>query len=186
MDRKAIEQWLEKHPAEVHGAPQEIVDLCEKEVRRHAAEDAWKAATSYVEGRMEEWAESWGFHASESSVAKETCAKLARELSHHEPEVKAGDEAHLATEALLARLEPEARDRVEEWIRDLAREVEHRIWEEIVRFTKKEGPALVAEGKVSTDESWEAGENYRGKAAHVAQLLLEDYQRKSGTASPTR
>lgn len=178
MDRKAIEKWLEEHPADVHGAPAEIVAACEKEVRRHAAEDAWRAATSYVEGRMEDWAESWGFHASESSVAKETCAKLARELARHEPEVKPGDEAHLAGEALLAKLEPEARQRVNEWVRDLAREVEHRIWQEIVHFTKKEGKALVEEGRVSDDHTWEAGENYRNKAAHVARLLLQDYAQK--------
>ncbi|MGH0038182.1 MAG: hypothetical protein ACQGVK_24385 [Myxococcota bacterium] len=179
MDHQAILDWLEAHPADVHGTPSEVVEQCEREVRRHAAEDAWRAATSYVEGRMHAWEKEWGFHASESSVAKETCAKLARELARHEPEVKAGDEAHLAGEALLAQLEPEARERVGAWVRDLAREVEHQIWREIVRFTKKEGRKLVRQGRVSSDHGWEAGENYQSKAAHVAQLLLEDYAREA-------
>jgi hypothetical protein len=181
MNRKAIEKWLADHPADVHGAPKEIVERCEKEVRRHAAEDAWRAAASYVEGRMHEWENEWGFHASESSVAKETCAKLARELAQHEPRIEPGDESHLAGDAILDALEPEARERVGEWVRALAREVEHQIWKEVVRFTRKEGRALVAEGRVSTDHSWEAGENYQGKATHVAQLLLEDLAKKTPT-----
>ena len=41
--------------------------------------------------------------------------------------------------------------------------------------------ATVKDGRVSSDHSWEAGENYQTKAAHVAQLLLEDYARRSGT-----
>jgi len=179
MDRGNVLRWLEEHPAEVHGVPAEIVERCEQEVRKHAAEDAWKAAAAYVEGRMHEWEDAWGFHASESSVAKEVCALLSRELAHHEPRVGDADAPHLAGERVLAALEPEARDRVEEWVKELAREVEHRIWREIVRFTRKEGRTLIAEGKVSTADDWASGENYAAKAAHVAQLLLKEYGQHS-------
>ncbi len=175
MDRKAIEKWLKEHPADVHGAPAEIVEACEREVRHQAAADAWNAAASWVEGRMHQWEEQWGFHASESSVAKETCAMLARELAKHEPTVREGYEDELAPEEILALLEPAAQEKIKEWILDLAREVEHAIWREIVRFTRKEGRTLVKEGRVSDDHSWEGMGNYSQKAAHVAELLIADY-----------
>lgn len=179
MDRGEVLRWLEEHPREVHGVPSDIVDRCESEVRRHAAEDAWLAAKAYVEGRMHEWEREWGFHASESSVAKEVCPMLARELQRREPEVREGDERHLVGEEVLSSLEPEARARVVEWVRETAREVEHRIWQEIVRFTKEEGQDLVKKGRVSDDHSWEGGENYFSKAAHIAQLLMADYESRA-------
>ena len=84
----------------------------------------------------------------------------------------------LAGEELLARLEPAARERVGGWVLELAQQVEHSIWKQIVRFTRKDGRSMVKEGRVSSDESWKATENYAHKAAHIAQLLLEDYERE--------
>jgi len=177
MDHDQVLTWLEQHPGEVHGVPREIVDGCERAVRQHAAENAWLAAKAFVEGRMHLWERMWGQHATESDVAREVCAMLAQELRRREPSVKKGDAPQLAGEELLAALEPEARERVEEWVRDLAQQVEHRIWKEIVRFTRKDGRAMIRDGRVSRDESWEGTENYAHKAAHVAQLLIQDYDR---------
>ena len=181
MNHDQIVQWLESHREQVDGAPADLVASCEHEVRQHAAENAWKAAEAYVEGRMHQWEQQWGQHATESAVAREVCGLLAGDLRRHEPSVVEGDEARLAGDELLARLEPEARERVGEWVLELAQQVEHRIWKEIVRFTRKDGRSMVKEGRVSSDESWKATENYAHKAAHIAQLLLEDYQRESAT-----
>jgi hypothetical protein len=181
MNHDEIVQWLESHREQVDGVPADLVARCEHEVRRHAAENAWKAAEAYVEGRMHQWEQQWGQHATESGVAREVCSLLAGELRRHEPSVIAGDEAGLAGEELMARLEPAARERVGGWVLELAQQVEHSIWKQIVRFTRKDGRSMVKEGRVSSDETWEGTENYAHKAAHVAQLLLEDYERELAT-----
>jgi hypothetical protein len=178
MDHDQVLRWLEEHPRQVHGMPAEVVDRCEKAVRQHAAENAWLAAKAFVEGRMHLWERMWGQHATESDVAREVCAMLAGELRRREPRVARGDEPKLAGEQLLESLEPEARERVEEWVRELAQQVEHRIWKEIVRFTRKDSRSMIRDGRVSMDESWEGTENYAHKAAHVAQLLIDDYDRQ--------
>jgi hypothetical protein len=179
MKRDEVERWLEEHPAQVHGVPHDIIESCEKAVRKHAAEDAWEAARTYVEGRLEQWEHQWGFHASEASVAKEICIELARQLERHEPGVEAGAGPHLAGEDVLGALEPQARGKVIEWVCELAREVEHRIWGEIVSFTKQEGRKLVRSHEVSEDGRWDATRSYADQAAHVAQLVLRDYERQA-------
>lgn len=176
MERAQILGWLESHREEVHGEPAEILDQFEEEVRKHAAEDAWLAAKRYVEARMHQWEHHWGFHASEAHVAREICPKLAAELRSHEPHVEAGDEEHLAGAALLRSLEPDARMRVIQWILEIAAEEEHKEWLEIVRFTRRRARGLVREGHVSSDSSWEGTQNYALKAAHVAQLLAQEYE----------
>ncbi|MCZ6463308.1 MAG: hypothetical protein O7A09_03135 [Proteobacteria bacterium] len=176
MDRSEVLQWLESHAGDVHGDPREIVERCEEEVRRHAAEDAWLAAKRYVLHRMHQWEHEWGFHATEAHVAREICPKLAGELRRHEPHPQPGDEEHLLGQDLLDALEPTARAKVFEWVLELADQEEHRTWEDVVRFTRGEGRALVREGRVSSDSSWEGSENYAAKAAHVAQLLAEEFE----------
>jgi hypothetical protein len=186
MDRDEVVRWLEEHAGQVHGdAPAELVARCEGEVRRHAAEQAWLAAKAYVEGRMHEWEHEWGQHATESAVAREVCPMLAKELRKREPKVQPGEESVLAGEELLNELEPEAREKVGEWVRELAQQVEHTIWREIVRFTKRDGGRMVRDGRASTDDSWEATENYAHKAAHVAQMLIDDYEKQVRAARGT-
>ncbi len=179
MDRGEVLRWLEEHPREVHGVPSEIIDRCEAEVRKHAAENAWGAARAYVEGRMHTWEREWGCHATESSVARTVCPMLANELKRHEPVVRPGSERELAGREVIDALEPEARQKLIEWVRELAQDVEHRIWKEVVRFTRREARTLVNEGRVSSDDSYEATGNFAHKAAHVAQLVMEDYERQA-------
>lgn len=180
MNRAEVEKWLEEHPAQVHGVPHDIVESCEQAVRMHAAEDAWEAARSYVEGRMHDFEHQWGFHATEAGVARELCVKLAKELAQHEPEVGRKDAPHLADERVLGALEPDARRRVVDWVCDLAREVEHRIWGQIVDLTRKEGRKLVRDGELSDVRRWDSMRSYGDQAAHVAQLVLRDYAKQSG------
>ena len=179
MNREEVLRWLEEHPREVHGAPSEIVERCEAEVRRHAAEGAWGAARAYVEGRMHEWEHEWGCHATESAVARTVCPMLAGGLKRNEPEIRPGSERDFVDDDVLAALEPEARQKLFEWVRELAQDVEHRIWKEVVRFTRNEAKTLVREGRVSSDDSYEATGNFAHKAAHVAQLVIEDYERQA-------
>jgi hypothetical protein len=175
MNRAEVLHWLEEHPVQVHGVPDELVDRCERAVRQHAAEDAWRAARAYVEGRMHEWEHVFGGLSSEAYLAKQVTAQLADELKRHEPGVEDGAEVHLAGAEILGALEPEARARVIEWVCELAREVEHQVWAEIVRFTAGEGRALARSHQVSDDTSFEASRNYREKITHIAQLVLRDY-----------
>ena len=180
MDRNEIVRWLEQHAAQVHGGvPAELVARCEKQVRQHAAENAWLAAKAYVEGRMHEWEHEWGQHATESSVAREVCPMLARELRRREPQIEPGEASALAGEAVLGSLDAEARAKLVEWVRELAQQVEHRIWGEIVRFTRRDGRRMAQDGRASSDDSWEATENYAHKAAHVAKMLIEDYEARA-------
>ena len=176
MERAQLLEWLEAHRDQVRGEPSEIVGRCEREVRRHAEEDAWLAAKQYVEGRMHRWEKQWGFHASEAHVAREVCPRLADDLRRHEPHPAPGDETHLAGAELLASLGPEARARVIEWVLELAAAEEHKAWLEVVKFTRGRGRGMVREGLVSGDQSWEGTENYAQKAAHVAELLAHEYE----------
>ncbi len=182
MERREVLSWLEQHAQAVHGDPEKIIERCEREVRNHAAEDAWQAAKKYVEQRMHQWSHQWGGHASEAHVAKEVCPQLAHELERNEPHPAPGDEPHLVGRELLRALEPDARAKLFQWVLELADQVEHATWREIVRFTRREGQTLVREGRVSKEGSWEATENYARKAAHVAQLLAEEYEQHARQA----
>ncbi|HEM47408.1 MAG TPA: hypothetical protein ENO23_10245 [Alphaproteobacteria bacterium] len=183
MDRDEIVRWLEQHPGQVHGeVPREMVERCEDAVRRHAAEHAWAAARAYVEGRMHEWEHEWGQHATESAVAREVCPMLAAELKRREPHVQPGEERALVGDEILNALEPEARAKVAEWVRELAQQVEHKIWLEIVRFTRRDGRRMARDGRASSDDSWEATENYAHKAAHVARMLIDDYEAQAASS----
>jgi len=179
MDREEIRAWLESHRELVHGAPAELLDEIEASVRRRAREEAWRAAEAYVTGRMREWEHAWGFHATETCVAREVCALLATHLRQREPTVGREDAPRLAGSRALEAFEPEAREAVEGWVRELAADVEHRLWRQIVQFTRREGPRLVREGRVSTATSWESTENWAHQAAHVARLVVEDYEARA-------
>jgi hypothetical protein len=168
MDRESVLLWLKSHPAAVHGDPNELLERFESEVRRHAEVDAWRAARAHIEERMHEWEQEWGYHSSEAYAAKQICPELARELQRMEPHFERGDEPHLVGEELLRTLEAEARTPVEDWIRDVANDVEHKIWQEI--------GGLVREGRVSEDSNWDNTSAFAQQAARVAKMLVEDFE----------
>lgn len=179
MDREAALQWLKEHPASVHEDPSKLMERFESEVRRHAEEDAWLAAKAHVEDRMHEWEERWGYHSSEAYAAKQICPELADELRRMEPHFKKGDAAHLVGADRLAELEPEARRVVEEWVRDVANEVEHKIWQEVVRYTKERGRGMVREGSVSKDLGYDETRSYHQQAARVARILVDELEARA-------
>ena len=176
MNREAVLLWLKGHPAAVHGNPDELMERFESEVRKHAEVDAWRAARAHVEERMHEWEQEWGLNSSEAYAAKQICPELARELQGMEPHFEKGDEPHLVGEELLRTLEPEARSTVEDWIRDVANVVEHRIWGEIVHYTKDRGRGLIREGRVSADTAFDHTATYGQQAARIARILVEDFE----------
>jgi len=179
MDREEIRSWLETHPQSLSGTPEEQVAWLEAQIRAHAELVAWRRAEDYVATRMHAWEQQWGFHASESFVAGEVCRMLAAHLRAREPHVREGDEAELLGRKVLEGLDPETRERVARFARELGARIEHDAWREIVRFTRREGRRLVREGRVSTASDWEATENWARKAAHVAELLLHDLEREA-------
>ncbi len=176
MDRAEILHWLEEHPAAVHGSPGEILERCERAVRRHAAEDAWLAAKSWVERRRRDFeGHGWGNHASEAFVAREVCHQLAWELRRHEPEVALGSEEQLAGGPVRESLAPEGWAVLSRWVLELARQQEHATWREVVRFTDRRARTLVREHQLSHDTSLEGARHYPEIAADVAGLLARDY-----------
>ena len=176
MSREAILHWLEDHRAAIHGEPRELVDRCERAVRRHATEAAWLAAKSWAERRRLDFeAEIWGNRASDAFVAGEVCHQLAWELAHHEPELEAGSEERLAGGPLRRQLEPRGWCVLEPWIRDLATRQEHAVWSEIVQFTHRRARSLVRERHLSHDCDLERARHYPEIAAEVAGVLAHDY-----------
>lgn len=185
MDRQSVLDWLKQHPAAVQGNPVELVERFEREVRRHAEADAWRAAKAHVEDRMHEWEQEWGYHSSEAYAAKEICPELALELQRMEPHFEKGDAPHLVGEELLGRLAPEARRLVEGWVRDVANDVEHKIWQAIVRYTRARGRELVREGRVSSDTSYDHTAAYGQQAARVAKILVEEIDARGEREPPS-
>ncbi len=175
MERKEVERWFQEHPSAAHGDPEEILSRCERAVRRHAAEDAWLAAKRYVEERGREWETEWSPPASEAFVTPEVCHTLAWELRTHEPAPEDADADHLAGGPVMDALEPEGWAFLRRWVRELASEEEHRIWQEIVQFTNRRGRSLARERKLSQDWDWDAEHRYTVIAAHVAEILAHDY-----------
>ena len=177
MDRAHTLSWLHRHPDSVHTDPDVLVDRLEHAIERHTHEDAWLEAKQYAERRVADWATDWGFHASDAYVARETCMAMARALRRHEPHFHHGDEEHLAGAENLADLEAPARRVVEEWILERAEEEMHRIWREVVNFTKREARALSESGQYSDDLSdWDANANYKVRAACIAQILAQEFE----------
>jgi len=176
MGREAILHWLEGHRASLEGEPQELLERCERAVRRHATEAAWLAAKSWAERRRREFeAEAWGNHASEAFVASEVCHQLAWELAHREPVVEPGSEERLAGGPLRRRLAPRGWHVLEPWIREIAARQEHAVWSEIVRFTHQRARGLVRERQLSHDCDPERARHYPEIAAEVVGLLAREY-----------
>ena len=179
MDRTEMLQWMENHPQSIHGDPAALLQRCEEEVRQHAIEDAWLAAKTQVERLEDRWDHTWAFPtASGYFVARETCEILARELRTHEPAVEPGTEEHFVDEDVRESLEPAAWAQVALWVRDLAVELEHDTWKEIVRFTRKHSRVLLREGKVSRDLNDHDG-SYLHRAAGVAHMMAEEYDNRA-------
>ena len=176
MEREAVLAWLKDHPAAVHGDPAQLMERLEKELRRHAEAHAWRAAKAHVDDRMHEWEQQWGNPSSEAYAAKQVCPELARELKRMEPHFEKGDEPHLVGEELFGTLDPDARILVGDWIREVANEVEHRIWREVVRYTRERGRGLEREGRVSDDHTWARSASFPQQAARVAKILIDELE----------
>jgi hypothetical protein len=181
LTRTELVAWLRAHRDAVHGDPDEIVDRVERDARRRAAEAAWLHAKEYAQAEVARWrARSQGSHASEDCVAREVCHDFARELRQHEPHDEAdGDEHRWLAPDTLRALGDEARGPVRSFLHDVVGEEEHRVWAEVVRFTNHRASTLVRDGVVSTVDGWDETPSYRETAAHVSEILAEDFEARA-------
>ena len=176
MTREQVLHWFEEHRAAIHGDPDELVERCERAVRRHATEAAWLAAKAWAERRRRDFeAETWGNPASDAFVAAEVCHQIAWELAHHEPQVATGSEERLMGGPLRRALDDDAWREVAPWILELAAAQEHATWREIVRFTHRRARTLVQERHLSHDCDPDHARHYPEIAAEVAGALARDY-----------
>jgi len=186
MDRHRLVDWFRSHPGAVHGDPAAVLERAEREARRRAARDAWLHARAIAERQLAYWNErSKVMHSSEEWAAREVCHELARELRHQEPEPDPAP-AHWLEPPTLAAFEPGAREALRDWLRDVAREEEHRVWREVVRFTDGRARTLVQEGRLSTEDDWEHTPPYAETAVRLAAILVADYDERARAAAGAR
>jgi hypothetical protein len=77
----------------------------------------------------------------------------------------------------------EARELLRSWVGEVAGEEEHRVWNEVVRFTHARARSLIREGTVSTASGWELTHSYAETAARLAAILAHDYEEHARGAS---
>jgi len=183
MTRDEILAWLRSHHDSVRGDPEQLLERAEDEARSHAAEQAWLHAKEIAEREVVSWkSRSLGSHAAEDTVAREFCHDLARELRHLEPHPEGG-EAALVDPGTLDAFAQEARELLRSWVGEVAGKEEHRVWNEVVRFTHARAKSLIREGTVSTASGWELTHSYAETAARLAAILAHDYEERARGAS---
>ena len=183
MKRDEILDWMRSHRDSVRGDPEHLLSRAEDETRHHAATHAWLHAKEIAEHEAESWRHrSPGSHAAEDTVASELCHDLARELRHLEPHPEGG-EAALVDPGTLDAFAQEARELLRSWVGEVAGKEEHRVWNEVVRFTHARAKSLIREGTVSTASGWEYTHSYAETAARLAAILAHDYEERARGAS---
>lgn len=175
MDRQTVIQWFEQHVEVIAADPTEIVEHCERAVRRHAREDAWLAAKAYVSRRRRSWERTPGLHASEAYTAHTICRDLAAGLRSHEPRILPEDAEHLAGGPIRRSLDAAGWDFLTRFILDLARNEEHVTWEEIVQYTGSHARDLVRDNGLSDDCSSDGGVCFGEAAARISRILERDF-----------
>ena len=176
MERQTVEAWFDRHPETVHSDPHALLDRCESELRSHVAEETWGRARQIAERHLEHWASSFGLPASDGFVAREVCHELARELRHHEP--VPGARTRRPSESTLLALSSPAREMLCEWLDELARKEEHRVWLEVVHFTDGLASRLARE-EVGTPLSWDFRHSYPRTAERVTRRLIQEYEQRA-------
>ena len=183
MKRDEILDWMRSHRDSVRGDPDQLLSRAEVETRHHAAAHAWLHAMQIAKREAASWMErSPGSHAAADTVAHEFCHDLARELRHLEPQPDA-DEAALLHPETLAAFAQEARAQLRSWIGEVASQEEHRVWDEVVRFTHARAKTLIREGTMSTASGWELTRFYTETAVQLAEILAHDYEEHARNVS---
>ena len=175
MDRREVEAWFQRNPPATRVDVDELLDRCERAVRRHAREDAWLAAKKFAEQRAEDWHGEWSPPASEVFVTTEVCHEMAWELKHHEPEVAPGSEEQLAGGPIREALPEDGWEVIRQWVHDLAADEEHQAWKEIVRYTDHRAKHIIRQQGFTRDTGWDANHRYSEIASHVAEILAHEY-----------
>jgi len=180
MTRQEVLDWLSQHPDTADADPEEALEEVELEVKRHAEELAWLEAKRMAEAQRSYWSHrSHAMHCPEHWAVKEFCLELARDMKHHEPKPAEGSEAEFASELYLHPFREEARQRLLEWVHDLAAHEEHRVWREVIRFTRGRPKRWVHDGVFSTEQRWEYTHSYSEAAERAAGLLVRDFDSRA-------
>jgi hypothetical protein len=177
MERTQILNWLREHPEKIHDSAELLLARCEAEVHGHAREDAWLRAKQIAEERERHWHAAWGARASQVFVAREVCRRLAADLKRREPVPEAGHEPAFVDSDVLEMLEPDARAMLLSYVLELARAEVHRIWVEVMRFTKQRGLSLARTERFSSELDFDRTAPYAETAERVMHILAEEYER---------
>lgn len=177
METQEALHWLEQHREFVDGDPKQILERCERSVRRHAREDAWVSAKGFVASRRQQQKDFSGGRASEAYVARDVCHQVADELLRHEPHPEPGDEDHLAGGTVKASLDERGWTALIPWILDVAREEEHRTWLEIARYTDRLAKDLIRDHHLSSETRFDQIKCYGEVAEQIERMLERDYSR---------
>ena len=181
-DRTKVLDWLYHHPSAVHGDAAVIIARAEREARRRAREGAWAEARDTLQRYGRRWETRWSAHASDEFVLREVLPNLARVLSQNEKHVKPGDHLELVGQELMGLLEPEALEAISEWAVEVGEREHHRIWQEIIEYTRKRGRELMRDGKLPVDEGSGGASHFTAKAAQIARLLSREFDSRSRVA----
>jgi len=179
MNRHDVESWLEHHPTLVHANPKALLNRCEREVRSHTHRDAWKHAREVTEESLHRFERVFGLPASDVFVTREVCHEIAREMRHQEPHLEATSEAELVSRSVLDALDPQAREKLREWLMELAEKEEHAVWLEIVRFTDHMARSLIRDAGMTRALEWDFDHSYPRVAARVAKLMMQEFEAHS-------
>ena len=182
-DRTKVLEWLNHHPSSVHGDAAIIIARAEREARRRAREGAWAEARDTLQRYGRRWETRWSAHASDEFVLREVLPNLARLLSKNERHVQPGDHLQLVGQELISLLEPDALEAISEWAVEVGEQEHHRIWQEIIEYTRTRGRELMREGKLPTDESGRSRSQFTAKAAQLTRLLIREFDSRARLAS---
>lgn len=178
-DRTQVLEWLYHHPGSVHGDAAVIIARAERETRRRAREGAWAEARDTVGRYVQRWEKRWGAPASDEFVVREVCPSLARTLRNNERHIQPGDHISLMGQELANLLEPDALEAISEWAVEVGEQEHHRIWQEIVAYTRNRGRELIREGKLPSDDEERRRDDFAAKAAQIARILTREFDSRS-------
>jgi len=151
----------------------------ERETRRRAREGAWREARDLVRPYTTHWEQRWGAQASNDFVANEIFPTLARILRQSERHVKHGDHLELVGKELTSVLEPDALEAIADWAVEVGEQEHHRVWQEIVEYTRTEARALLRDDKSPGGSQAVRPANFAATAARITRLLAREFDHRS-------
>ena len=179
MERMDLENWFAGHPDSIRTEPDRLLDLCERDVRAHATQDAWLHACEIAEESLHRFERVFGLPASDTFVTREVCHEIARELKRHEPHPDELQCAEWVGRALVDGVDEDARRMLLVWLKDLGEREEHEAWKGIVRFADHLARQLIREAQMTNELDWDFDHSYPRVAARVARLMIREFESRA-------